>query len=161
VPWHQPFFNEAGVYTARVTLPADQKLGSTGSVAAEADLGDGRRQVLIRPVCAPRFAPVCSAPLPQVFRHARAVKGRCPAFPAHAFYAREMVRIVCEALPVYANWFGPYPYPEFTLVESYFGWNGNECGGLVMIDERIFGMPHLARNFVDYLVSHELCHQWW
>src|SRR5262249_4384130 len=23
------------------------------------------------------------------------------------------------------------------------------------------GMPHLARNFVDYLVSHELAHQWW
>ena len=30
-----------------------------------------------------------------------------------------------------------------------------------MIDERIFGMPHLARGYVDYLVSHEVCHQWW
>jgi hypothetical protein len=86
---------------------------------------------------------------------------RCLAFPEHEFYAREMVRIACEAIPVYSKWFGPFPYPEFTIVESYFGWNGNECGGLVMIDERIFGMPHVAVNFVDSLVSHETCHQWW
>src|SRR5262249_1929757 len=45
--------------------------------------------------------------------------------------------------------------------ESYFGWNGNECGALVMIDERVFGMPHLARGYVESLVSHEVCHQWW
>jgi hypothetical protein len=30
-----------------------------------------------------------------------------------------------------------------------------------MIDERVFGMPHLARAFVQQLVSHEVCHQWW
>ena len=72
-----------------------------------------------------------------------------------------MLRIVAEALPVYQRWFGPYAYPDFSVVESYFGWNGNECGGLVMIDARIFGMPHRAYKFVDQLVSHELCHQWW
>ena len=32
---------------------------------------------------------------------------------------------------------------------------------LVMIDERVFGMPHVAGSYVDYLVSHEICHQWW
>src|SRR5262249_36480825 len=42
-----------------------------------------------------------------------------------------------------------------------FGWNGNQCGALVMIDSRIFDMPHLALPFVDSLVSHEVCHQWW
>ena len=30
-----------------------------------------------------------------------------------------------------------------------------------MIVERVFGMPHLARGYVEYLVSHETCHQWW
>src|SRR5262249_26793725 len=86
---------------------------------------------------------------------------RCVALPEHEHYARLMVRWVCEALPVYSHWFGPYPYPQFTIAESYFGWNGNECAGLVMIDERVFGMPHAAGNFVEYLISHEFCHQWW
>src|SRR5947209_13913759 len=30
-----------------------------------------------------------------------------------------------------------------------------------MIDERVFGMPHVATGFVEYLISHETCHQWW
>src|SRR5439155_11742653 len=86
---------------------------------------------------------------------------RCIALPEHAFYAREMVRYCCEAIPIYSHWFGPYPYPEFTVVESYFAWSGNECAGLVMIDYRQFDLPHLARGYIEYLISHELCHQWW
>src|SRR5581483_8028386 len=83
------------------------------------------------------------------------------AFPEHEHYAREIVQIACETLAIYSQWFGPYPYGDFTIAESFFGWNGNECGALVMIDERIFNMPHLAGCFVEYLVAHEICHQWW
>jgi hypothetical protein len=174
IPWHQPFFNEAGWYTARVTLPADQHLACTGSAAAVRDLGDGRKQVDIAPICARDFALFCSARFVEYCGEAhldpgphgpkgpqRTVRVRCLAYPEYEFYAREMVRIACEAIPTYSRWFGPYPYPEFTVVQSFFGWNGNECGGLVMIDQRIFNMPHLARNFVDHLLSHEICHQWW
>ncbi len=89
------------------------------------------------------------------------VRIRILAFPEHEHYAREMVRIATEAITAYSKWFGPYPWPEFTIAEAFFGWNGNECSTLVMIDSRIFGMPHLAGNFIDYLVSHEICHQWW
>jgi hypothetical protein len=91
----------------------------------------------------------------------REVKLRCLAFPEHEFYANEILKIVGEAIPVYSKWFGNFPYPQFTVAESYFGWNGNECAGLIMVDERVFGMPHLARGYVEYLVSHETCHQWW
>src|SRR6185436_6707184 len=53
------------------------------------------------------------------------------------------------------------PYPQFTIVESHLGWNGNECGTLVIVDERMFGFPHVAEAYIDYLIGHELCHQWW
>jgi Peptidase family M1 domain len=167
LPWHQPFFNEAGVYHARVTLPCDQRVACTGSILSEADLGDGWKQVEIHAWGARDFAFLCSSRFAEFTGEAVGtpesppVHVRCLAFPEHAYYAREMVRYVCEAIPVYQRWFGPYPYPEFTVVESYFAWNGNECGGLVMIDERQFGLPHLARGYIEYLVSHELCHQWW
>ncbi|HEY7328355.1 MAG TPA: M1 family aminopeptidase [Gemmataceae bacterium] len=94
-------------------------------------------------------------------------KGLCPvrirvlALPEHEYYGREMVRIAGEAIHTYSKWFGSYPWPEFTIAESFFGWNGNECSTLVMIDERVFNLPHLAGAFVDSLVSHEICHQWW
>ncbi len=161
IPWHQPFFNEAGVYDVQVTLPCEQKLASTGSVVAIQDLGNGLQQIHLRAEAARDFALVCSACFQEFTGQAGPVQVRCLARPEHAYYAREMVRWACEALPVYESWFGPYPYAEFTIVEAYFGWNGNECAGLVMIDERIFAAPHVAGGFVEYLLSHELCHQWW
>src|SRR6185312_15702429 len=185
LPWHQPFFNEAAHYRVRATLPADQQIACTGSIVARRRLGDDRQQVDILAPGVRDFAFLCSAryrvfdgfvPTPQKDEGGRmkvegkpdasgasvpGVRIRILAFPEHEYYAREMVRIATQAIAAYSKWFGPYPWPEFTIAEAFFGWNGNECSTLVMIDSRIFGMPHLAGNFVDYLVSHEICHQWW
>jgi hypothetical protein len=161
VPWHQPYFNEAGIYTARVILPSDQQIACSAVIQESKDLGDGRKQVDFQPVCVRDFAFFCSARFQEYVGSAGGVQVRCLALPEHEYYARNLVRWACDAIPVYNQWFGPYPNPQFTIVESFFGWNGNECGGLVMIDERVFAMPHLAGNFVEYLISHELCHQWW
>jgi hypothetical protein len=167
VPWHQPFFNESGVYHARVALPADQKLGCTGHVVAEQPLPDGYREVEIQAIGVRDFALLCSTRYHEYTGHADCGIGHAPvrirvlALAEHEFYANQMVRIAEEAITAYSQWFGPYPYPEFTICEAFFGWNGNECSTLVMIDSRVFGTPHLACDYIDYLVSHEICHQWW
>ena len=161
IPWHQPFFNEAGIYTARIALPINQRLACSGSIVGQTDLGDGWKTLEVRALGVRDFAVICSARFREYSDQVGPVRVHCLAFPEHEFYALHMLRIVAEALPVYRRWFGPYAYPEFTVVESYFGWNGNECGALVMVDVRIFAMPHGASRFVDELVSHELCHQWW
>jgi hypothetical protein len=166
VPWHQPFWNEAGVYTAAITLPKEEVLATPAVVENEADLGDGRKQVRTKPFLGRDFAVLSSrhyrehclaVPMPD----GREVLVRCLAFPQHEHYANEILKIVADALPEFSKWFGPFPYDQFTIAESYFGWNGNECAGLIMIDERVFDMPKLARGYVEYLVSHETCHQWW
>jgi hypothetical protein len=161
IPWHQPFFNEAGLFTARVTLPCDQKIGCTASVVGARELGGGLREVDFAPIWARDFTLLCSARYLEVCEQVGPVQVRCVALPEHEHYARLLVRWSGEALATYSRWFGPYPYPQFTVAEAYFGWNGNECAGLVMIDERVFGMPHMAADFVEYLISHEVCHQWW
>jgi hypothetical protein len=173
VPWHQPFFNEAGVYTVSVTLPADQKIACSGTITA-------RQNVTCAGVCVvPEqvveitangvrdFAFLCSARFVEYTAEAQTLPGlppvrlHCLAFPEHEHYARLMLDTVAECIPHYSRCIGPYPWPDFTIVESYFGWNGNECSTLVMIDERVFGMPHVGEGYVQYLISHETCHQWW
>jgi hypothetical protein len=166
VPWHQPWFNEAGVFTASITLPENEVLVTPAATKSEASLGDGRKRVETCPFVGRDFAILCSPRFKEFttdtkLPDGKTVKLRCLAFPEHEFYATEILKIVAEAIPVYSQWFGNYPYDRFTVVESFFGWNGNECAGLVMIDERVFNMPHLARGYVEYLVSHETCHQWW
>jgi hypothetical protein len=161
IPWHQPFFNEAGIYKVHVTLPSNQKLAASSSVEAVRDLGNGCQQIDLAPTCVRDFALFCSPDYQEFTGLAGDTQVRVLALPGHEWYAQEMVKIACEALPIYSQWFGAYPYPQFTVVESYFGWNGNECGSLVMIDQRVCALPRLARNFVDGLLTHEICHQWW
>ncbi len=167
IPWHQPFFNEAASYRVRATLPADQQVACTGTVTARGTLPDGRQVLEVEAAPVRDFALLCSARYREFCGEVAVEPGRPPvrihvlAFPEHEFYAKEILRVVREALTAYSHWFGPYPYADFTIAEAFFGWNGNECSTLVMIDERIFGMPHLARAYVDSLVSHETCHQWW
>jgi hypothetical protein len=161
IPWHQPFFNEAGIYTARVILPEDQVVASSGSVVAVHKLDCGLKQVDILAPGVRDFALLCSNQYVEYACQVGGVRVRCMALPKHEHYAQEIVKTACEVLPVYQQWFGPYPWAELTFAESYFGWNGNECATLIMIDERVFQMPHLATGYVEYLIAHETCHQWW
>ncbi|HXD86349.1 MAG TPA: M1 family aminopeptidase [Urbifossiella sp.] len=166
VPWGQPWFNEAGIFRATFDMPADEVLACPALIKAEGRLHDGRKLVETEPFLGRDFSFLCS-PRFQEFRNeatlpdGRVLPLRCLAFSEHEHYATEMLKIVADAIPVYSEWFAPFPHPQFTLVESFFGWNGNEFAGMVMIDERVFAMPHLGRNYVEYLVSHETCHQWW
>ncbi len=166
VPWHQPFFNEAGIYDVRLTYPAEQKVGCTGAITARRTTAEGWQQVEIVALGVRDFALLCSCHYQEWTTSVELCADRPPvqvrilAFAEHEHYATEMLRIAREALTTYSQWFGPYPYPVFTITEAFFGWNGNECSTLVMIDERVFGMPHMAGNYVDYLVSHEILHQW-
>ncbi len=166
VPWHQPFYNEAGVYTARVVLPAGQKVACSGTVTARHDLPDGQQQVDITAEGVRDFAFLCSARFVEFTGEAATVPGlpavrlHCLAFPEHEHYARLMLQTVSEVMPYYSRLIGPYPWADYTICESFFGWNGNECSTLVMIDERVFDMPHVGEGYVEYLISHETCHQW-
>ena len=170
VAWHQPFFNEAGVYHVAVTVPADQHVACTGSVVGDTALDDGRRRLDIRADGVRDFAFLCSAEYhefatvlePRV-GVSHPIRVHVMALPQHEHYAKETLRIACDALTMYGKWFGPYPYDDFTVAESFFGWNGNQCGMLVMIDERVFGtaarrrrlrrLPHLARNLPPVVVQ--------
>lgn len=159
VPWHQPFFNEAGVYNVRLRLPKDQVLACTGSVR-KTEEGEATRDVWVGPVVARDWTCLTSHRYQEFTGQAGPVKIKCLAFPENEDFARVLVKQAVLALEQYAKWFGPYPYPEFTIAESFFGWNGNECPGLVMIDERVFNMPKGSEGYLQYLVSHEICHQW-
>jgi hypothetical protein len=166
VPWAQPWFNEAGVFTAKFNLPADEVLACPATIKSERAAADGRKEIETEPFLGRDFSFLCSPRYKEFKSEVKLPDGRmlplrCLAFPEHEFFAKEILRIVAEAIPVYCDWFGTFPHDQFTIAESFFGWNGNECSGLIMIDERIFGMPHLAVQYVEYLVSHETCHQWW
>ena len=165
VPWHQPFWNEAGLYRAEIAITSEEEVACS-AVPDSIIKGNGETRIKYKPFLGRDFAVIASAKFRTFTKQTllpdgKEVSIRCLAFPQHEWFANEMLTIAEEAIQQYSKWFGSYPYSQFTIAESYFGWNGNECAGLVMIDERVFDMPKAGRNYVEYLLSHETCHQWW
>jgi aminopeptidase N len=62
------------------------------------------------------------------------------------------------ALRIYSDAFGPYPYPEMTVVEAPLRFYGMEYPGLNLIGKALY------RDFraeLEERVAHEIAHQWW
>jgi len=161
VPWHQPWHQEAGHYHVLMDFPDGQSLASTGRVVHRRTTRNGRQIVTIEASPARDFALVCSERLQSWERQVGGVRVRINGFPEHEDNAKLMLEYACEVIPLYEKWFGPYPFDEFEIAPSYFGWNGNECSGLVLIDDRVMRLPSAGKRYLDHLVTHETCHQWW
>lgn len=160
VPWHQPWHQEAGHYTVRMDLPAGQVVASTGHIVRTDGLAGNRQLVTIVANPARDFALVCSDRFVVQERHVGATRVRVVSLPEHRSNAGPMLDFACEVVPLYERWFGPYFDSEFEIAPSYFGWNGNECSGLVLIDDRVMKLPSAGIRYLDHLVTHETCHQW-
>ena len=138
IPWHLPFFNEAGIYTAHITLPLSRSSPAAAPSWARGTSAAAGRRSTSQALGVRDFAVLSSAASrnsPKQVGHSACTAF---AFPEDEFYARQMIRNVAEACPSTSGGSAPIPYADFTIAESYFGWNGNQCGGLVMIDERIY-----------------------
>lgn len=161
VAWHQPFFNEAGVYTARLVCPRSLKVACTGTIVRQIDLDADWKRVEIIAAAARDFTLVCCSCFQEWTAKADHVTVHVLADPQHAWMAEQALKFACEVIPLYNQWFGPYPFEDFYIAQSRFAWNGNQNAGIVMIDERVFSMPRLMVKYMDHLISHETLHQWW
>lgn len=159
-PWHQPWHQEAGSYDVRFEMDDDQVIASTGRIVGTERRG-GKQVVTIQAHPARDFALVCSNRFEVIERRAGSTTVRVASFPEHRANAEDVLNYACEVIPLYENWFGPAPDDEFEIAPSFFGWNGNECSGLVLLDDRVMNMPRAGRRYLDHLVTHETCHQWW
>ncbi|MEJ7640074.1 MAG: M1 family aminopeptidase, partial [Singulisphaera sp.] len=106
------------------------------------------------------FALVCSERFEAHERQVGATTVRVLGFPEHGDNPEAMLRYAAEVIPLYERWFGPYFDEEFEIAPAFFGWNGNECSGLVLLDDRVMRLPAAGTRYLDHLVTHETCHQW-
>jgi hypothetical protein len=82
-------------------------------------------------------------------------------FPEHRAAGQAALQAVGQAIDLYGETFGPYPRPEFSVVESSFP-DGMEYDGLVFVGGEYF--RYYAGGPDSYLTTisvHEVSHQWW
>ncbi|WP_435018999.1 M1 family aminopeptidase [Tundrisphaera sp. TA3] len=160
VPWHQPWHQEAGHYSVRFDLPEDQVVASTGRIVDTDAAGPGRKAITIEAAPSRDFAFVCSNRFESLEKKSGPTTIRVVGFPEDRANAEAALTYMGEVIPLYEEWFGPYYDEEFEIATSFFGWNGNECAGLVLIDDRVMKLPEAGTRYLDHLVTHETLHQW-
>jgi hypothetical protein len=160
VPWHQPWHQEASHYHVTFDLPADQVVASTGRITEQHASAPGRKLITIGGSPSRDFALACSNRFEVNQRRAGSTLVRVVSLPEHRDNAAYLLDAACEVIPQYEEWFGPYYDEEYEMAPGFFGWNGNECSGLVFIDDRVLRLPAAGRRYLEHLATHETCHQW-
>ena len=84
---------------------------------------------------------------------------RCLSLPEHGFYAEKMVQWVSEALPIYTL-VRPLPLQALYDCGIVLRLDGQRMRRLDHDRQSRVRHAHAAAPYVECLVSHEFCHQW-
>lgn len=163
-PYHgvgDPIVYETADYEVAVQAPAPYRVIGAGPIGAQ----DGVWR--FRLARARGFAFAVSDRLVVSQTDVMAIPVRVYHLPEHAAAGQATLRAVREALPLFAQTYGPYPYAELTIIEAaQFG--GMEYSALITFSRDWFAdyrPPPAGEDFgADLLVRfivHELGHQWW
>ncbi|MCB0162786.1 MAG: M1 family metallopeptidase, partial [Anaerolineae bacterium] len=68
------------------------------------------------------------------------------------------LRYAADALTLFNERFGPYPYAEFDVVATPTTAGGVEYPGIVVVSENLYGQ---IGGFFEHATVHEVAHQWW
>ncbi len=77
-------------------------------------------------------------------------------YPEHAWGGGKALEVAVDAMSVFSELFGPYPYTELDVVETPNHLGGMEYSGLVVVEDRLY-----TGGGVEWLTAHEVAHQWW
>jgi hypothetical protein len=163
-PYHpvgDPVVYETADYEAAIRVPAPHQVIAAGLRGMQEGVW---RLALAR---ARGFAFSISNRLIASQTEAAGIPVRVYHLSEHAAGAQAALRAVREALPLFAQTYGPYPYAELVIIEAaQFG--GMEYSALITFSRDWFAdyrPPAAGADFgADLLVRfvvHELGHQWW
>jgi hypothetical protein len=160
------FYADFGIYDVRLSVPTGWVVGATGAERGRRGEGDGTttHHYYAEDVhdfawtTSPRYLDVTER-----FSHAGlpSVAIRLLLQPEHARQAERHFEAARAALRYYGEWFGPYPYPNLTIVDPAWqsGADGMEYPTLFTAGTRWIAPRSVPEP--EEVVIHEAGHQFW
>lgn len=150
-------FNQAALYQLDLSLPADMVVVASGITLNVIDNPDGSRtwQITGGPL---RDMTVIAGPFQAVSDQAAGAVVTSYYRPGHEAAGQAALAHASASLRLFSDLYGPYPYTELDVVEAPLNVRGMEYAGLILIGEELY---EEQRDFLTFLVAHEVSHQWW
>jgi hypothetical protein len=159
MPIGDPVYSEIALYTVDLTAANEVAFATTGVEVGRLEQDDTTTH---------RFA---SGPARDFFIAASSEFASLQAqeggtlvsstyLPGHEAAAQKALEVTQEALRVYTERFGPYPYSELDVVQAPMNHaSGVEYPGIFLVKSGLYDDPQ-GLNFL-FTVVHEVAHQWW
>lgn len=150
-------FNVASLFAVTLTLPSDWTPVASGVEVARDELDGQTRYVFV------------TGPLREFLVHASPVFGALSAeaygtrvtsyyLPGTEAAGQAALRYAVQALRIYSDHFGEYPFTEMRVAPAPINFRGMEYPQAILLGVETY-MRH--RDKLEMLVAHEMAHQWW
>ncbi len=151
------FVSEVSDYTVAITLPAEYTIACTGYESEQRTEADGSVTHYIQAPLARDFALAArrDAYISSAYTSAGVAVLAMARNQSEADYCAQTA---CEALEFFSSRIGAYPYTRFCVAQMDAD-GGMEYPGMILINYN--ACRDYARNAGDYILSHEVAHQWW
>lgn len=153
-------YHDASLYDVRLTAPAGLTVVSTGATLDRAPNGDGSATWSLVGGPMRDFNIVASRLYRQEARQVGDVAVNSTFLPEDVDGGALVLGWAAQALSIYEQAFGPYPYRELDIVETATTAGGIEYPGMVVVAESLYSAPE-RRVFFEAAAVHEVAHQWW
>lgn len=162
-----PTFSDAALYDVTFSAPQTMSVVATGSEVSKQPYYDHFQHRFITGP-AREFSLVIDDDYVKMYTFVGETQINVFANPGDEVGARRALGTAARALESYSTLFGEYPYRELDLVDvPLHGALGVAWSGLIFFSGpdlfHDFGKPHSGEDldFFDYVVAHEVGHQWW
>ncbi|MCH5158028.1 MAG: M1 family metallopeptidase [Clostridiales bacterium] len=146
-----PFYSECADYNVTLSVPSKFTGAFTGEVKSVNEAEDGKIFV-IKANNVRDFAAVIGE-----YEKASGLAGTTVV--NYYYYSdtapEKALNTAIDAINVFSDMFGAYPYPEYSVVQTSFTHGGMEYPNLSMISD-----AYVSDAYNDIIV-HETAHQWW
>lgn len=160
------FFADFGTYDVNVTVPSNFNFGSTGVVTNTKQNGNGTTTYTAHAEDVHDFAwtadPTTKVVTDSIQLPSGKVNIRILMQPGHMSSTDRYMSALKGTMQKFEEWYGPYPYPQITVVDPPHG--GGATGGMeypmFITADTAWAMPKWAM-LPEIVVEHEYGHQYW
>ncbi len=154
-PIGDPFYSEVSNYRVTFIMPQTYVVASTGDLIKKENI-DGKYKWTLEAKKVRDFAVVASTKYKVLENNVDDIKIRSYYFNNDS--AELSLNVAKDAIKVFSESFGKYPYKHFSVAAADFFIGGMEYPKLVYIDETLYRGNY---QMLEYVIAHETAHQWW
>jgi aminopeptidase N len=151
-------FTDTSLYQFRVTLPKEMIVATSGTIVNMHENGDGTKTYTAVSGPMRDFNIVASARYEILSATVGGVLISCYYLPGDQSGGERALDYASEALQIFGELFGDYPFSELDVMATPTLAGGIEYPGLIVVADRLYGQ---IGGFFEWVVVHEVAHQWW